>query len=106
MWALTLWNSSKFFSSKFSPVKILRHTVVCEQTVICKVTTLPLALFITFSTFYCFNLEYPAKARNIFYFLQDYICEIADTTKRSGNYHAIASDIKRKLLSENLDNYC
>ena len=74
-----------------------QYYVVGEQQVICKVTTLPLALYITFSTFYCFNLEYPPKAKSLFHFFQDYICEIADNTKRSGNYHAIASDIKRKV---------
>ena len=74
-----------------------QYYIVCEQQIICKVTTLPLALFITFSTFYCFNLEYPPKAKSIFYFFQDYICEIPDNTKRSGNYHAIASDIRRKV---------
>ena len=43
MWALTLWNSSTFFrqnfsdahSSKFSPVKILRHTVYYPAITTC-----------------------------------------------------------------------
>ena len=72
-----------------------QYYIVGEQHIICKVTILPLTLFIAFSTFYCLNILH--KQRVYFTFFQDYICEIPDSTKLSGNYHAIASDIRRKL---------
>lgn len=43
------------------------------------------------------NLEYPQPLKNVFYFLQDYILGQPDSSKKSANYLAIVSDIKRNV---------
>lgn len=75
----------------------MQYMVLCEHKVLCKVPTLPMALFTTFATYYCFNLEYPLAARNIFSFLQDYILGHPDSNKKPAAYLATVSDIKRNL---------
>jgi len=51
------------------------YFVVCEQQVLCKVPTFQTALFITFASYYIFNLEYPTLARNVFCFFSGlYTC--------------------------------
>ena len=74
-----------------------QYFVICESKVLCEVPTLQVALFTAFSAYYCFNLEYPASAKNIFCFFQDYILEHPDSNKKSGTYLAMVSDIKRNL---------
>ena len=73
-----------------------QYFVICESKVLCEVPTLQAALFTAFSA-YCFNLEYPASAKNIFCFFQDYILGHPDSNKKSGTYLATVSDIKRNL---------
>ena len=75
----------------------MQFFVLCEQQVLCKVPTLQVAVFTAFATYYCFNLEYPLEAKNVFAFLQDYILEYPDSNKKSGAYLGIVSDIKRHL---------
>jgi len=73
------------------------YFVVCEQQVLCKVSTFQTALFITFASYYIFNLEYPTLARNVFCFFQDYILARPDSNKKSGTYLGTVSDIKRNI---------
>lgn len=47
------------------------YFVFCEQQVMCKVPNLKSALFVTFVSYYYFNLEYPSVAKNVFFFFQD-----------------------------------
>ena len=47
-----------------------------------RVSTPQLALFVTFSLYYVFNLEYPDDAKGVFLFLQDYILEQPDRSKK------------------------
>ena len=42
----------------------------CEQQVMCKVPNLKSALFVTFASYYCFNLEYPSVAKMCFSFFK------------------------------------
>lgn len=74
-----------------------QYFVICESKVLCEVPTLQAVLFTAFSAYYCFNLEYPASAKNIFCFFQDYILGHPDSNKKSGTYLATVSDIKRNL---------
>ena len=74
-----------------------QYFVICESKVLCEVPTLQAALFTAFSAYYCFNLEYPASAKNIFCFFQDYILGHPNSNKKSGTYLATVSDIKRNL---------
>lgn len=73
------------------------YFVVCEQQVMCKVANLKTALFITFASYYCFNLEYPTPAKNVLYFFQDYILGHPDSSERSGSYLGVVSGIKRNI---------
>ena len=73
------------------------YFIVCEQQPLCKVPTLQTAIFIAFACYYCFNLEYPTVAKNVFHFFQDYILGQPDSNKKTGSYLGIVSDIKRNL---------
>ena len=74
-----------------------QYFVICEQRVLCEVPSLPLALFVTFSAYYVFNLDYPKQAKPVFFFFQDYVMGFPDSFKRPSTYIAVASDIKRCL---------
>ena len=75
-----------------------QYFIICEQRVVCKLSTLPLALFVAFSLYYCLNLEYPVQAKNIFSFVQDFILCHPDSGKKTGGYLAVVSDIKRNIV--------
>ena len=69
--------------------------ILCEHAVLYKVSSLHMALYITFVAHYCFNLEYPPQAKPICTFFQDFILEKPGSTKKSASYLAVVSDIKR-----------
>ena len=73
------------------------YVIICEQQILCKLDALQNAIFIMFAAYYCFNLEYPTPAKNVFSFLQDYIIEYPDSSKKTASYLAVVSDIKRFL---------
>ena len=73
------------------------YFVFCEHKVLCKVPNFQAALFITFASYYAFNLEYPTTAKNIFFFFQDYILAHPDSSKKSGTYLGVVSDIKQNI---------
>lgn len=73
------------------------YIIVCEEMLLTKVSSLKLAIFCLVAFYYCFNLEYPQPLKNVFYFLQDYILGQPDSSKKSANYLAIVSDIKRNV---------
>lgn len=64
------------------------------------------AVFITFLTYYCFNLEYPVSERNTLYFIQDYILDHPDSLKNQLCIVAVASDIKRNLWCHVQTDFC
>lgn len=74
-----------------------QYFIFCENRVFCSVQTLSTALFVSFSTYYCFNLAYPPAAKNIFYFIQDFILGHPDATKKTATYLSVVSDIKCNL---------
>ena len=49
-------------------------------------------IFFAFSAYYC-----PPVSKNVLYFIQDYVLDHPDSSKKSGGYLAIVSDIKRNL---------
>ena len=77
----------------------VQYFVIIEQRVLCQVATFQHALFIAFSAFYVFHLEYPKAIRNVMFFLQDYVLQFPDSMRRPATYLAAASDIKK--LSSN-----
>jgi len=68
-----------------------------HYSILCKSTRFSDALFLMFASYYIFNLKYPAKAKSVLYFLQDYIFGYADSCGRNATYIATVSDIKRHL---------
>ncbi|ORU90791.1 MAG: hypothetical protein A6F71_07520 [Cycloclasticus sp. symbiont of Poecilosclerida sp. M] len=48
------------------------NTSLFVKMSLCKTHTLREAIFIAFAAYYCFNLAYPAEAKHIFSFFQDY----------------------------------
>ena len=46
-----------------------QYFVLLEQRVLCQVPSIQLALFITFSSYYIFHLDYPNQLKNVMYFL-------------------------------------
>ena len=78
-------------------VESTEYFVLCENQVLCKVPTLRVAIFTSFSAYYCFNLEYPPNSKNIFYFMQDFVLGHPDSGKKSGLYLAVISDINRNI---------
>ena len=57
-----------------------QYFVLCENSVFCSAQNLSTALFVSFSAYYCFNLAYPPVAKNIFYFIQDFVLGHPDAT--------------------------
>lgn len=83
--------------SAFEGEDATEYFVICEQQVLCKLSSLQYALFIMFAAYYSFYLEYPPMAKSVLYFIKDYILDHPDSNRKSGAYFAIVSDIKRNL---------
>ena len=75
------------------------YLTVCEQKEFTIVTLLEMALFVTFSLYYIFNMEYPDKAKWLYFLFQDYILEQPDRSTKNATYLSVTSDIKRTMLS-------
>jgi len=73
------------------------YFIYIEGSILCKSTRFSDALFLMFASYYIFNLKYPAKAKSVLYFLQDYIFGYADSCGRNATYLATVSDIKKHL---------
>ena len=76
-----------------------KYMVVCEQKEFTIVSSLKTALYVVFSLYYCLNLEYPEKAKWLYFFFQDFILEQPDRSAKSATYLSVTSDIKRTPLS-------
>ena len=73
----------------------IQYFVLVEQCVLCQVPSFQYALFITFSAYYIFHLEYPKAVKNAMFFFQDYVLAYPDSQRRPATYLATASDIKK-----------
>lgn len=72
-----------------------QYFIIMEQKVLCEAISLAQVLFVAFSCYYIYNLEYPPKASNILFFFQDYLLGYPDSLKRPSSYIAVLSDIKK-----------
>ena len=50
-----------------------QYFVLLEQRVLCQLPSLKFAVFIMFSAYYAFHLEYPKPVKTVMLFLQDYV---------------------------------
>ena len=75
----------------------VQYFIFVEKTVLFEVSSLPLALFLMFSCYYTYHVEYPPKALGLLYFFQDYILGHPDSLKRPSTYLAVMSDLSNHL---------
>lgn len=75
------------------------YVIVLERKNYAKVSSLETAIYLTFSLYYCLNLEYPMEAKWMFSFFQDFILEEPDKGHKSASYLTVTSDIKHNILS-------
>ena len=59
----------------------IQYFVLVEQRVLCQVSSFQQAMFVAFSSFYIFHLEYPKELKNVTSFLQDYIIAYPDSLR-------------------------
>ena len=76
----------------------IQYFVLVEKTVLCQVPSLQLAMFLAFSAYYAYHLEYPKPIKNVMFFLQDYVLSYPDSLRRPATYLATASDINTLVL--------
>ncbi len=72
----------------------VQYFIFVEQTVVFDVSSLPIALFLMFSCYYAYHIQYPPKALGLFYFFQDHILGHPDSFKRPSTYLAVMSDLR------------
>lgn len=72
-----------------------QYFVLLEQKVLCQLPSLQFAVFIMFSAYYAFHLDYPKPVKNVMLFLQDYVLSFPDGGRRPATYLATAADIKK-----------
>ena len=69
------------------------YFIISEQKPLCKVPTLKIAIFMAFAAYFAFNLEYPKQVKNLLTFLQDFVLNHPDASKRHASYLGITTDI-------------
>ena len=72
-----------------------QYFVLIEQKVLCQVPSFQFAVFILFSTYYAFHLEYPKPVKNALLFFQDYVLSFPDGLRRPTTYLGTSADIKK-----------
>ena len=90
-------NNAPRVASMVTDSDSIQYFIFVEQTVLFEVSSLPLALFLMFSCYYVFHVDYPPKALGLFYFFQDYILGHPDSLKRPTTYLAVISDLNNHL---------
>lgn len=75
-----------------------QYFLFVEGMVLNKMETFCDAMFLLFSSYYIFHLEYPKSVKNILWFMQDYLLLYPnDSMHRSALYLSVTSDIKRYI---------
>ena len=72
------------------------YFVFIERTILCSVNSFTRALFLWFTLYYVFNLEYERNTRDICLFFQEFIFGLPDNfCKKSATYLSVSTDIQR-----------
>lgn len=75
------------------------YFIFIEQSALCTVNSLSMALFIWFSLFYVFNLEYVASIRDLCLFFQEFVFGLPDNSaKKNSTYLAVTTDVQSCAL--------
>ena len=72
-----------------------QYFLLIEQNILCQVPSFQLAVFIMFSAYYAFHLEYAGLVKNVLLFFQDYVPSFTDGQCRTATYLATLSHIKK-----------
>lgn len=88
---ITLYCNSPCIAA-FIGEEMIQYFVLVEQCVLSQVPSLQYALFITFSAYYVFHLEYPKPVKNAMFF---FVLAYPDSQCRPATYLATAYDIKK-----------
>ncbi len=73
--------------------------VFVEQSVFCTVTSFSKAIFVWFSLFYVFNLEYGKAVHDICIFFQEFVFGLPDNVSiKNGTYLSVTTDIQSLAL--------
>ena len=86
-------NTSPYFISFVG--EQFQFFMTIEKKVLCQVTNIQSAIFLTFSSYYVFHLKYPKLVETLLFFFQDNILSYPDMLKRPGTYLAVTSDITK-----------
>ena len=71
------------------------YFIFVEQKVLCTVNSFTKSLFVWFSLFYIFNLEYNKYARDVCLFFQEFIFGLpSNAYKKTSTYLSITTDIQ------------
>ena len=71
-----------------------QYFIFVEGMVLNETETFCDTMFLLYSSYYIFHLEYPKPAKNILWFRQDYLLSHPDYIPRSALYLSVTSDIK------------
>lgn len=68
--------------------------IFVEQKVFCSVNSFTKALFLWFSVFYVFNLEYEKNIRDVCLFFQEFVFGLPfNSSKKTSTYMSVTTDI-------------
>lgn len=76
------------------------YFIFVEQKVVCTVNSFPKSLFVWFSLFYIFNLEYDQNTRNVSLFFQEFVFGLpaGSACKKTSTYLSVTTDIQSIAL--------
>ena len=75
------------------------YFIFVEQKVLCSVNSFAKSLYIWFSLFYIFNLEYDKNTKDISLFLQEFVFGLPSSDRnKSSTYLSVSTDIQRFAL--------
>ncbi len=80
------------------------YFIFIEQSVVCSIKSFTKALFLWFSFYYVFNLEYEKNSRDLCLFFQEFVFGLPDhLCKKSSTYISVSTDI---LCFASESNWC
>ena len=69
--------------------------IFVEQNVLCSVNSFSKALFVWFSLFYIFNLEYDKNTKDVCVFFQEFVFGLPSVCKKTSTYLSVTTDVQR-----------
>lgn len=70
------------------------YFIFVEQKVLCCVNSFAKSLFIWFSLYYVFNLDYDTNTNEVCLFFQEYVFGMPNNCKKTSTYLSVTTDIQ------------